>query len=134
MKIKIKTKPLTEHERGLLQAPPIASQLPIVFNADYKFEELSAHCKNCGGQVPDKLLRGVVTKLSESLATIDALAVCPKCRIGTPIHYRFHDDGRVSGYSPTTGRWTEWKMHRPNLLEYISSVFGKLWNLLLFRA
>ncbi|MCL4748264.1 MAG: hypothetical protein KJZ83_23070, partial [Burkholderiaceae bacterium] len=57
--------------------------------------------------IPDDLLRGAVTKPLPSVAVIDAVGVCPHCKIATTFLYRLHDDMRITG--PRADGWRTWR-------------------------
>ena len=123
----IKLKKLSTRERELMQMPTLASQTPVVFNESAEFSQLTAYCKMCDHEVPESLVTGKVVHLNAHTASVEGVAVCPACKIATPINYRLHSDGRVSGPSPTTGKWGVWGARNKTLMKYIC-------DLLLFRA
>lgn len=103
------TKPISLRERALLDSPSIASQMPVEFPNGARFLEVTANCRPCGRIIPADLFRGIITRHSAHLITLDACGVCPSCRIATPFFYRLHDDMRITG--PTDHGWRTW---RPN--------------------
>lgn len=88
------TKPITPRERELLGMASIASQLPVEFATGACWLAFTADCKLCDRPIPPELLRGVVSRPMPSVATLEAVGVCPACRVATPFLYRMHDDGR----------------------------------------
>lgn len=100
------TKPLSQRERELLGMASIASQMPVDFGNGARWTEFTGECKLCRKDIPPELLRGAVTRPIPSVAVVEAVGVCPDCRIATPFLYRLHDDMRVTG--PREDGWRTW--------------------------
>lgn len=101
------TKPISPRERELLEMASIASQMPVKFGNGACWLELTGECKFCGKPIPDALLRGMVSMPVPTTAVVEAVGVCPECRIATPFLYRMHDDMRLTG--PREGGWQTWR-------------------------
>lgn len=113
------TKPISKRERELLGMDSIASQMPVEFPNGACWTELIGECKFCRREIPDDLLRGSVTRPLPSVTVVEAVGVCPDCRIATPFLYRMHDDRRLTG--PCDGGWCTW-MAKPSLWERFKSL------------
>lgn len=105
------TKPITPRERELLDMASIASQLPVEFATGACWLAFTADCKLCDRPIPPELLRGVVSRPMPSVATLEAVGVCPACRVATPFVYRMHDDGRFTGLRDNS--WQTWRPPLP---------------------
>lgn len=121
-----RTKPLGARERELLAMPPLASQMPIILSKKVRWLELKGQCKLCHQEIPDGLMRGQVARPLSNMATVEAMGVCPHCRVATSFLYRLYDDMRVT--SPRNGRWMTWRPER-TFLERL-----KLWWIGAFGA
>ncbi len=97
----------------------IASQMPVEFSNGACWTELIGECKFCRREISDDLLRGSVTRPLPSVTVVEAVGVCPDCRIATPFLYRMHDDMRITG--PRDGGWSTW-MAKPSLWERFKSL------------
>lgn len=58
---------------------------------------LTGECEFCGKTLAGDLLRGTVSRPIETVAVVEAIAICDKCRIFTRFHYRLHNDMRITG-------------------------------------
>ncbi len=101
------TKPISERERQLLAMPSIASQFPVIFENGACWTELACACNICHKDIPPDLLRGTISRPVPSVVVVEAVGVCPDCRIATPFLYRMHDDMRITG--PGKGQWQTWR-------------------------
>ncbi len=117
------TKPISEREKALLACPTIASQMPVIFGNGAEWSELTGICSFCKKIIPDDLLRGSVVRQLPSVAVVDAVGVCPDCRMATPFLYRMYDDMRLTG--PRGGKWHTWKSP-PSFMERIRSWLSML--------
>jgi hypothetical protein len=94
--------------------PNIASQMPVEFDNGACWVAFTGECKFCGNDIPEKLLHGLVSRPITSVAVVEAIGVCPECRMATPFLYRMHDDMRLTG--PRADGWKTWRAE-PTLLE-----------------
>lgn len=117
----------TAAEQEMLHAPSIASQLPVVFENNVRFDRIDAKCVGCGEAIPAEHLRGTITRPFPSVAIMDAIGYCESCNLLSPVHYRLHSDSRLSGRAKD-GRWAQWKM-RPIKASILSRVFQWLTRL-----
>lgn len=100
-------RPLTPRDRELLEMAPIASQMPVAMKGGAVWDGLDGMCATCGLQIPAPLLRGQVSRPNENVAVIEAVGVCPDCRLATPFLYRLHHDMRITGLKD--GVWRTWR-------------------------
>ena len=117
------TKPITSRERELLGMETIASQMPVKFSNGAYWIEFTGECNFCDREIPDELLRGRVTHPLSSVAVVEAVGVCPHCRIATTFLYRMHDDMRITG--PREEGWRTWKPSK-SLPERLQELFSCL--------
>jgi len=117
------TKPLTVRERALLAMPTIASQMPVALPGGVGWSEFTGECHFCLSDIPDELLRGSVTKPLPTVAVVEAVGVCPQCRIATTFLYRLHDDLRITG--PRKDGWRTWRV-RQTLWWRLRGLFGAI--------
>ncbi|MBL1153149.1 MAG: hypothetical protein HND43_10525 [Armatimonadetes bacterium] len=115
------TKPITEQERALLRMPSIASQFPVEIAGGVGWSEFTGECRFCKQDIPDDLLRGAVSRPLPSVAVIEAVGVCPHCKIATTFLYRLHDDMRITG--PRADGWRTWRP-APTVWQRIRDFFG----------
>lgn len=106
--------PLSGNDRELLAFPSIASQMPVRFANGACWERLDGQCKACGKDIATAYLTGRVARPMESVATVEAVGVCPSCKLVTRFHYRLHDDMRISG--PTDEGWATWQV-KPSIFD-----------------
>jgi hypothetical protein len=116
------TKPITQRERDLLGMASIASQMPVEFANGARWEDFTGNCKFCQRDIPGDLLRGAVTRPLPSVAVVEAVGVCPACRIATPFLYRMHDDMRLTG--PREDGWRTWRPE-PTWWERVKIMLGR---------
>lgn len=86
---------------------PIASHMPVALRGGATWDGFEGMCASCGHQIPAPLLRGQVSRPNESVAVIEAVGICPDCRIATPFLYRLHSDMRITGLKD--GVWRTWR-------------------------
>lgn len=99
--------PLSDSDRSLMAMPAIASQMPVKFKSGACWEGLEGVCNGCRQVIPSHLMSGRITRLMEPVATVEAVGVCPSCRLLTRFHYRLHDDMRITGM--TDRGWATWR-------------------------
>lgn len=99
--------PLSDCDRALMAMPSIASQMPVQFKSGACWEGLEGVCNGCNQVIANPLMTGRITRLMEPVATVEAVGVCPSCRLLTRFHYRLHDDMRITGM--TDKGWATWR-------------------------
>lgn len=104
-----KRKP-TERDLELLQMPPIAEQLPVVFPNGQRWSEFRGLCRMCGNRITGANLRGAVMQQATTSIAVEATGYCSSCKLLTRFLVRLHDDGRVTG--PMDGQWRTWRPER----------------------
>ena len=102
-------KPISARDNDLMQMPSIASQFPVTFDNGMEWFELECYCKQCNGLIREDMLSVSVVKVMPSVAVVEGVGVCPSCRLLTRFLYRLHNDRRITGPSPNTGKWEEWR-------------------------
>ncbi len=115
------SKPITDRQRELLGMASIASQMPVEFPTGVCWTEFRGECKFCRGDIPDSHLRGQVTRPMPSVAIVEAIGVCPSCKMATPFLCRLYDDWRFSNLFD--GRWCTWRPS-PSLWDRLKRLFG----------
>ena len=103
----VETKPITARERELLGMASIASQMPVELPNGAGWTAFTGECAFCHRDIPDDLLRGTIIRPLPSVAVVEAVGVCPDCKIATTFLYRLHDDLRITG--PRKGGWRTWR-------------------------
>ncbi len=99
----------------LLAMPTIESQFPVSFDDGGGFPMFTAYCARCERPIDNQHLRGQVIRSRHDQYTIEAAGACFTCNIATPVNYRLHKDGTMTGISPDTGEWTTWD-RKPGLI------------------
>lgn len=113
---------VTLRDAELWDMPSIQSQMPIVFAESTRWESLDTTCGGCGTTISRTNVRGVVKRILQSTATIEAVGVCRTCKLFTRIDYRLHEDMSITGLRH--GRWVRWTPHR-SWLQKIKFLFTK---------
>ncbi len=122
-KPKTQIAPITARTRDLLNMSTIESQFPIEFDNGSGFPMFTAFCGQCNHPIESEHLRGIVTRSRKDQYTVEAAGACFACNIATPVNYRLHEDGTMTGISPYTGKWTEWN-RRPGLMrDFLHTLF-----------
>ena len=106
--------PVTDRQRQMMDMPTIASQMPVVFGGNSRWDEFEGYCAECGQSIRMGWLRGRVSRPVPQVAVIEAIGVCEQCLLATEFHYRLHDDMRITGVR--NGKWVTWK-HEPSWVE-----------------
>jgi hypothetical protein len=104
----VKINPLSSRTFELLQLDTLESQFPVVFADGGGFPLITAYCAQCNRPIENQHLRGRVIRTRSDMVTLEAAGACFHCKIATPVYYRLHQDGTMTGISPKTGKWTEW--------------------------
>lgn len=110
--------PISTRTRELLAMETVESQFPVLFDDGGGFPMFTAYCAQCNRPIDNQHLRGLVTRSRKDMYTIEAAGACFACNIATPVSYRLHEDGTLSGISPHSGTWTKWD-RRPGFLRGI---------------
>lgn len=108
--------PLSAQDKELMALPSIASQMPVRFRNGACWDSFEGQCKACGRSIDQAWFRGRVTRLVESVASVEAVGICHPCGLLTRFHYRLHDDMHISGL--TDEGWAKW--------EFPPTLFGRL--------
>ncbi len=104
----VKVNPVSTRTLELLSMETIESQFPLAFDDGGGFPMFTAYCAQCNRPIENQHLRGLVSRARRDMYTIEAAGACFGCNIATPVNYRFHADGTMSGISPHSSRWTVW--------------------------
>jgi len=99
-------RPLSERDRELLRGPTIASQFPVVFSAEKRWDEMTFFCCGCDEAVDSDLVRGTITRPVPQTAVLEAAGICADCNLVTTYSYRMHSDMRLS--ANRAGKWVQW--------------------------
>ncbi len=110
----IKLRTVSPRTFELLEMDTIESQFPVSFDDGGGYPLFVAYCAQCNHPIENQHLRGVVSRSRHDQYTIEAAGACFTCNIATPVHYRLHQDGTMTGISPDSGEWTSWDT-RPGL-------------------
>lgn len=116
------TQSLNQRDRDLLAMPAISSQMPVTFENGAKWYELMGECKGCGHELPDNLVRGMVTRQTPHMVSVEAAGICHECKLVTRFVYRLHDDMKITG--PRDGKWLTWGGKRPGFLTKFRAMLG----------
>jgi hypothetical protein len=100
----IARKPITSEQRKLLAAPTIESQMPIKFQNGTTLTDWGGYCLVCEEPIQPDQLRGNITQVLPSVATIDAVGICPACNLLTPFHIRIRDTLAME-WQENNGQW-----------------------------
>ncbi|MEJ6003865.1 hypothetical protein [Paucibacter soli] len=79
-----------------LYAAPVCADARRIRNGA-RWECFDGQCKGCGQDIAPGRVTGRLTRLVESVATVEAVGVCDPCKLVTRFHYRLHDDMRITG-------------------------------------
>lgn len=112
----------------LCEMPSISSQMPVSFAIGSEWSEFNGFCIRCDQLLADAIVRGLVVRHSEKMASVEAVGLCTDCSLLSRFLYRLHDDMRLTG--PKDGVWRTWSPRRPPLLSRLASLFGRLKRLL----
>ncbi len=104
----VKINPISPRTFELLDMNTIESQFPVRFNDGSGFPMFTAYCAKCNQPIENEHLRGQVTHSEQDVYTVEAAGACFACNIATPVFYRLHPDGTLSGMSPQSGKWEIW--------------------------
>jgi hypothetical protein len=91
----------------------LSSFFPLIFDNGTQWTSFTGQCNQCGKDILDADLRGMVTRPFARVFIVDAFGFCPSCELLTPYRYRLHADMGLTGISPKTGEWSRWEPKRP---------------------
>ncbi len=114
----IKINPISPRTHALLEMETIESQFPLAFDDGGGFPMFTAHCAQCNRPIENQHLRGLITRPRKDMYVVEAAGACFSCNIATPLYYRLHQDGTMSGISPESNQWEEWDT-RPGVIRKI---------------
>ena len=117
-------RPLSSDERELMALPSIAPQFPVQLKNDATWNSLNGCCKGCGKDIDPALFTGRVSRQIKSAATVEASGACSACNLLTRVHYRLHDDMRITG--PSGQGWATWRASQSALVSSLEGYIGKL--------
>ncbi len=104
----VKINPISPRTFELLGMETLESQFPVAFEDGGGFPMFTAYCAQCSRPIENQHLRGRVTRTRRDMVTIEGAGACFSCNIATPVNYRLHSDGTMTGISPDTRAWTVW--------------------------
>lgn len=84
---------------------------------------MQCECISCKRTLPDMQVHGIVARVWESVASIEAVGICHDCKLVTLYDYRLHDDMRITGLRENG--WETWKTP-PSLLKKVKR-FWQRW-------
>lgn len=119
-KLQTKRVALSEMDREMLTFPTIDSQMPVEFANGTCWDCLTGQCKACGQDIQSARLTGKLTRPLESVVSVEAVGVCPSCKLLTRFHFRLHDDMRISGR--TDEGWASWQA-KPSIYDRLRKYF-----------
>lgn len=102
--------------------PSIASQMPIQFRNGARWECFNGQCKGCSRDIAPARVTGRLTRLVDSVVTVEAVGVCAPCKLVTSFHYRLHDSMRITG--KTDAGWALWKA-RPSIFDRMRAFIAR---------
>lgn len=114
--------PLSASDRRLMAMPSIASQMPVQFKSGACWELFDGQCKACGKAMAPGRVTGQLSRLVESVVTVEGVGVCDPCKLVTRFHYRLHDDKRTTGM--TDEGWAMWQA-RPTVLDRLRAFLAR---------
>lgn len=105
---RVKVNPVSPRTFQLLDMDTIESQFPVMFEDGGGFPMFTAYCAQCSQPIENEHLRGQVLRSERDVFTVEAAGACFACNIATPVFYRLHPDGTMTGVSPQSGKWEKW--------------------------
>ena len=106
----------------LLGMDTIESQFPILFKGGNEFPVLTAYCAQCNQPIESQHLRGEVSRSQDDVYTLEAAGACMRCHVATPVFYRLHADGTMTGVSPEA----EMRERRERRGGFLRGLLGRL--------
>lgn len=98
---------ISQRQWELLTMPSIDSQFPVTFENGAFWKSITGHCNGCNKDIAPSLFKGRVTRPMRNVAVVEAVGVCPECKLVTEYIYRLHDDMRITGINKK-GQWIVW--------------------------
>lgn len=95
---------ITAREKMLMGMPSIASQLPVKFKNGMRWDDFAGECNICEKNIDNESIRGLVTVVNDTTATLEAVGICQRCNVATAFHCRFHGDATMS-WLGANGAW-----------------------------
>ena len=96
---------------------PIRELLPIRMPNGSSFSGLGITCRACGTSITDENIRGVETRMLPTVASLELLGQCLRCRIFTRLLFRVRCEGEdlAVDWLEYNGRWESHflKCHKP---------------------
>jgi len=114
----VKINPVSARTHQLLAMETLESQFPVIFDDGGGFPMFTAYCAQCNRPIENQHLRGQVVRSRRDMYTVEGAGACFGCNIATPVFYRLHPDGTMTGVSPESGQWTKWNK-RPGVLRRV---------------
>ena len=118
--------PISPRTHELLEMETIESQFPVEFDDGGGFPMFTAYCAQCNRPIENLHLRGRVTRTHSNTYTIEAAGACFSCKIATPVGFRLHHDGTMTGVSPNSGKWVQWNKKPGLFRDILSALFPGL--------
>lgn len=109
----------------------IAEQLPVDLSdrtTSFKLTELRMNCGRCDRDLPDHLVRGRVSKLISSVASISSYSYCIECNLITSNTLRAKADESIEFLTPKGWRRVRPKQKPISLVRYISERLRAWYN------
>lgn len=88
----------------------IAVALPLKFSTGLTIDQFVGTCNRCQQDVPVETTVGSVIWPAPNRVTIEAIAVCKECRIGTPLLLRMNEEGEFT--TLIGNQWRTGKMRK----------------------
>ena len=104
----IKINPVSQRTFALLEMETIESQFPVAFDDGGGYPMFTAYCAQCNQPIESQHLRGQVRRERPDMYVIEGAGACFKCNIATPLYYRLHQNGTMTGISPDSNQWAQW--------------------------
>jgi hypothetical protein len=95
--------PPSPAELRIWGCPPVGLSLPIQFTSGNRLSELHFGCPFCKQEIDPQNVHGEITRPLETVAVIEAIGRCPRCKVGIPFFFRIYSD--LSMASLTTSGW-----------------------------
>jgi hypothetical protein len=124
---------LAVRKKRFLSEPTIADQLPKSLPGGSKIEEFIGECNGCGNNLPDSMLRGIVSAPVLTVINIDAIGLCKQCMTIFPLSVRMKEyQGQSFLEYSVNGRWvrrefkneTMWNVITRQIVHFVKSILG----------
>lgn len=107
---------------------PISRQLPYRFHKGSKMTSFIGKCYQCDKEINPDLFRGEIAPLGPEVVRVEALGICPDCKMATIYEYRVYDDLRIVGMRD--GKWQTWEAKKENPVPWIVRFLWAAWLLI----